>query len=587
MSRESHKRSVMTARDYKRASSKRSKHSTNSTANPPSTILSPSSSSTVSDLSTTTTHSLVNSDTLSHIDPTKYYIFSSSEGIDLSTFRLPLIAQHQPRLNISAIVTKSLHYKFIELVNVSNTTSTPDISKKKHRSRKSSHSNRFLSSLRSKSNDFSANQTKISSFLTPLNNSLASSTFNRLNITAILHNKSRLVVEDFIQLKPGAEVAILIPKLSSSQTPSIRSFMRTIGNANLIQFGPNKHATKYHLFHANVKSNNQLLPITTHSLSVSDVISAFNPKRDNGYAVTFVLDSNLQNRNNSSKLSSNTIQIKWIEILNGRAMGIQVWSKLDNNRDFTTNLEQYIKPSSREEEVISILSFIYDEIASDAIATANLMARYHMLMHNQKKMLLQKALKEKNNSNLTQVINIDSDTYSRVNEQIEQVFELAMNKCYTDFSEISTPILSRKEISDLVTLYKTQLTNHYLANKQMLGFDKKECLKKNDHLTISGYYDRILFYHYLSSSRIKFNHNFSIWSLINTGSIYGHGEGRRRSQTSSFFGLGCTMNTFMKKTKSLRENSNSNIHLRIRDEDKVICCVDNNQKGNPLKYQRY
>ena len=121
----------------------------------------------------------------------------------------------------------------------------------------------------------------------------------------------------------------------------------------------------------------------------------------------------------------------------------------------------------------------------------------------------------------------------------------------------------------------------------MLGFDKKEALKKNHHLTASGYYDRILFYNYLSSSRIRFNHNFSVWATINTCSMYGRGEGRHRTQTSSFFGLGCTLNTLMKNTKSLRDNSNSNIHLRLRSEKKIVCCLDNNQKGNKLKYQRF
>ena len=80
-----------------------------------------------------------------------------------------------------------------------------------------------------------------------------------------------------------------------------------------------------------------------------------------------------------------------------------------------------------EEEGLAIVSFIYDEIATDSIATANLMARYHMLMHQQKKMLLNKMLKASSKSNLnTHVINITSDTYTAVIKEIDTVFECAM-----------------------------------------------------------------------------------------------------------------------------------------------------------------
>ena len=112
-----------------------------------------------------------------------------------------------------------------------------------------------------------------------------------------------------MELVPGTEVAILVPKLSSNQTPSIHTFMHSVNNINLIQFGPNKNATKYHLFAATVKSNNQLLAITTKSLSKTGVTAAFNKNCDNGYGVTFVLQIDSVNRNCPSKLSSCTVLI--------------------------------------------------------------------------------------------------------------------------------------------------------------------------------------------------------------------------------------------------------------------------------------
>ena len=43
----------------------------------------------------------------------------------------------------------------------------------------------------------------------------------------------------------------------------------------------------------------------------------------------------------------------------------------------------------------------------------------------------------------------------------------------------------------------------------------------------------------------------------------------------------------MKKTTQMRENLDKNISDSLLNENKIICCIDNNQKGNSLKYQRF
>ena len=59
---------------------------------------------------------------------------------------------------------------------------------------------------------------------------------------------------------------------------------------------------------------------------------------------------------------------------------------------------------------------------------------------------------------------------------IENVFDKAINSCFSDFSAISKPIVSVQEINSLVQAYKTNLPKHYNMMKVTLGIDKK--LKK-------------------------------------------------------------------------------------------------------------
>ena len=132
----------------------------------------------------------------------------------------------------------------------------------------------------------------------------------------------------------------------------------------------------------------------------------------------------------------------------------------------------------------------------------------------------------------------------------------------------------------LVVLYKTKLPQHYTINKYLYGFHKKELMQKNKHLALSGFYDRLLFYHYLTFSRIKFNHNFIYWGIINTCSIYGKGLGKNKYQSAAFFGHSTSQNTLMNKTNDFRQNHDSSIHNRLKLEEKVVCCLDHSQKGH-------
>ena len=258
-----------------------------------------------------------------------------------------------------------------------------------------------------------------------------------------------------------------------------------------------------------------------------------------------------------------SIDVKWIDILTAGSQGIQLWTDLPSIRDFQHTIVEWSKQVNSDSEELKILSYLFEEISCDTVATMSLLSRFYLVQNNKKKQELQQRSNSTNNSILSQVMTLNNALYSVVNNEIESTFEKAVKLCYTDFCELSSPIIDRNEIMRLVTLYKTKLHHHYLINKHLYGFDKKENMQKNKHLALTGFYDRLLFYQYLTYSRIKFNHNFTYWGIINTCAIYGRGSGKNRYQSASFFGHATTLNTLMSKTKFFRDNHDSNIHIRL------------------------
>ena len=120
-----------------------------------------------------------------------------------------------------------------------------------------------------------------------------------------------------------------------------------------------------------------------------------------------------------------------------------------------------------------------------------------------------------------------SSSITHLNESIDKTFQDAISECFTEFSSITSLIITREVINSLVHLYISYVPEYYQLMQKLFGFDKKVVMKKNDHLKNTRYYDRLLFYHYLSQSRIRFNQLFTYWSIINTCSIYGKGECKR------------------------------------------------------------
>ena len=149
---------------------------------------------------------------------------------------------------------------------------------------------------------------------------------------------------------------------------------------------------------------------------------------------------------------------------------------------------------------MKLLTMLFDECFSDQIQSQLLDIVYYQAKNKNKQQQITKTI-----SNIQQVqpILLYDGSFKKVMHQVDSVFQSQMKKCYMSFNAITEPILSRRQIMTLVSIYKNQLPNHYKIMKGVLGFHLKENTTRNIHLNETSYYDRLLFYQFLQQSRIR------------------------------------------------------------------------------------
>jgi hypothetical protein len=76
------------------------------------------------------------------------------------------------------------------------------------------------------------------------------------------------------------------------------------------------------------------------------------------------------------------------------------------------------------------------------------------------------------------------------------------------------------------------------------------------------------------------------WGMVAAADAYAKGDREKSIHTSVHSGYSTTISTFLSKTKQWRKEMPSNISTELSNISKFVCCLDNNQKGYPLKYQR-
>ena len=71
-------------------------------------------------------------------------------------------------------------------------------------------------------------------------------------------------------------------------------------------------------------------------------------------------------------------------------------------------------------------------------------------------------------------LSLDSSTAIKdMLNQVQNVFQNVISSCFTSFSNIHSPIISIKEVDDLICACKTNLPRHYRLMMRLLDFDSK------------------------------------------------------------------------------------------------------------------
>ena len=113
---------------------------------------------------------------------------------------------------------------------------------------------------------------------------------------------------------------------------------------------------------------------------------------------------------------------------------------------------------------------------------------------------------------------------------------------------------------------------------------------------LTGQYERISSWIFLSTMRSRNNHLFTWWANISTAARYGSKtDGSASFSESVFYGSATTHNTLIRNTAQYRDDKENNIlrytercrdTIAMADNNFIIIAMDNNQRGQRKKQQR-
>ena len=311
----------------------------------------------------------------------------------------------------------------------------------------------------------------LTSFNTSSNNDDSTIPLTSFTPPVQLTNMSRCVVEDVMTIKELSDIVVLLPVTTKDEDNThIHDECKIISKRSYIHFGSDRN--KFYLFFGYVKSNPEEFNMTKNSCFKRDVMNAFTLPSNNGKGFTAVLSQVLFQSTDTQPIQTE-VKIKWVDVLFGRRYGLQVWTRLDQLRDYSDNFT-HVSIGNNDDELKhlnNVLSFIYDEVYGDKLSMMNLLSKYYMMMNRRNKLLYDNLNSKKD---IPLKFDFKDERFKFVNDVVDQTFQRAIEKCYNDFSSVTEPLLTRTEVEYLVDTYKHHLTEHYNFMMIMLGFDKKK-----------------------------------------------------------------------------------------------------------------
>ncbi len=318
-----------------------------------------------------------------------------------------------------------------------------------------------------------------------------------------LWGKNRCLVEDSMVMKPQTEVVLLVPtnfpnikdilNAFRDNSPQIAVHGMSVGTSETVL---NDGRVQFYIIQGVVATapkcdevQNGGIADISHAFGIGNFgsnIVLFNDKGDEIYQLL----------------------ITWREVYESRIHGIQVWTSINKLRDCKSNFDNVYR---NEQRLLKLLHCLYEELYGDSLQLMFLLSRYYKAMVRNKQATINK-LEQQNKEKVEDVPkNIEDsiqvmggENFIRVIESVNNEFEKAFEQCFYSFSAITQPLIHGTTLDKkLIKLYKMNASAHYNMMKSVLGFDKRENLQKNKHLLSSQYYDKVLFFNFLSQVRLK------------------------------------------------------------------------------------
>jgi hypothetical protein len=170
---------------------------------------------------------------------------------------------------------------------------------------------------------------------------------------------------------------------------------------------------------------------------------------------------------------------------------------------------------------------------------------------------------------------------------VDRIYEDAILSTFGEFTCITSPIVTQKQVQHMVGLLKSNLPSHFECIDSLLGFQTYRMQERSIHKHVG--WDRMVFYYFLLIAR--FRSNFKLlpnFALVNYMSHYAVSSGGKSLRISQYFGLTCSRTTMLRRLADHSKHSiiDSKIIHELMQLSFIIAIFDNLQRGQNLKFQR-
>jgi hypothetical protein len=266
----------------------------------------------------------------------------------------------------------------------------------------------------------------------------------------------------------------------------------------------------------------------------------------------------------------------------------QVWGMQKLGREFHKRLVKLKNESNREALYCRYLTELYGDTAQTMYLSANYKVFEGDTLAATKLLATTVGPTTEDYSEVYGSLTADGDVFKYFVQHVEGVFEKAVVDCYGRFVSLTEPIVSQPSMVHLVDLFKEKFQAQYWAIAMLLKYNVNMKLFRCTHLL--PFYDRMIFYHFLSMCRVRCHRTFTWWALVNACMRYGSSVNTASSGLDSvFFGHSLVPFSVMRKTKAYREIDEAyfnRIADSLKDNPILLAVFDNTQIGIQLKYQR-